>query len=102
MKELIDTIESIGFKELGINSFDNIFINLHSKLERIQVFEFKNWIIMIHDGHWELTYHYGQNPSMYYPVNVVHKHIPFDDRKILLKYFSSELREEKLKELGIL
>lgn len=86
MKELIDTIESIGFRELGINSFDN------------KVFQFKSWIIMIHDGHWELAY---QNSQPGWPVSVAHTLIPFDDRKILLKYFRSELREEKLKQLGI-
>lgn len=92
MKELIDTIESIGFRELGINSFDN------------KVFHFKSWIIMIHDGHWELTYQNSQPGwpvSVVGPVSVAHTLIPLDDRKILLKYFRSELREEKLKELGI-
>ena len=91
MKELIDTIESIGFRELDIY--------FGSKL-----FEYEKWMIMIHDGHWELSYQNSQPAwpvSVTGPVNVVHTLIPFDDRKILLKYFRSELREDKLKELGI-
>ncbi len=85
MKELIETIEAIGFRELDID--------FGSKL-----FEHEKWMIMIHDGHWELAY---QNSQPGWPVSVAHTLIPFDDRKILHKYFSRELREEKLKELGI-
>lgn len=97
MKELIETIEYIGFREINI-----VFGS--------KVFEHENWMIIIHDGHWELAY---QNSQPGWPVSVVglghpvrpvsvaHTLIPFDDRKILHKYFSRELREEKLKELGI-
>jgi hypothetical protein len=91
MKELIDTIESIGFRELDID--------FGSK-----VFEHENWMIIIHDGHWELAYQNSQPGwpvSVVGPVSVVHTLIPLDDREILLKYFRSELREEKLKEIGI-
>ena len=98
MKELIETIESIGFRELDID--------FGSK-----VFEREKWMIIIHDGHWELAYRNFQSlansfaielPSSDPPVSVAHTLIPYDDRKILHKYFSRELREEKLKELGIL
>lgn len=91
MKELIETIESIGFRELDID--------FGSK-----VFEHENWMIIIHDGHWELAYQNSQSGwpvSVVGPVIVAHTLIPFDDRKILHKYFSRELREEKLNELGI-
>ena len=92
MKDLIETIEQIGFRELDID--------FGSKL-----FEHEKWMIMIHDGHWELAYQNSQPGwpvSVVGPVSVAHTLIPFDDRKILHKYFSRELREEKLKELGIL
>ena len=91
MKDLIETIESIGFRELDID--------FGSK-----VFEHENWMIIIHDGHWELAYQNSQSGwpvSVVGPVIVAHTPIPFDDRKILHKYFSRELREEKLNELGI-
>ena len=99
MKELIETIETIGFRELGID--------FGSKL-----FEHEKWMIMIHDGHWELAYQNSQPgwpvsvvgvaENSKFPVSVAHTLIPFDDRKILHKYFNRELRDEKLKELGIL
>jgi hypothetical protein len=87
MKDLIETIESIGFRELDID--------FGSK-----VFEHENWLIIIHDGHWELAHQNFQSLTKP-PVSVAHTLIPFDDRKILHKYFSRELREGKLKELGI-
>ena len=95
MKELIETIEYIGFREINI-----VFGS--------KVFEHENWMIIIHDGHWELAYQNSQPGwpvsvvgPLILPVSVAHTLIPFDDRKVLHKYFSRELREEKLKELGI-
>lgn len=83
MKELIETIEAIGFREIDFGS---------------KVFEHEKWMIIIHDEHWELAYGFVWPDEL---ATVAHTLIPFNDRKILRKYFSRELREEKLKELGI-
>jgi hypothetical protein len=85
MKDLIETIEAIGFREICIDF-------------GAKVFERENWLIIMHERHWELA---CQNLQSLTPVSVAHTLIPFDDRKILSKYFSSELREERLKRIGI-
>lgn len=83
MKEFIKIIESIGFV----------------KGERWWTLSntYNNWAIFIQDKHWELRYMHSKNG-----VSVSHTHIPFDDRKILNKYFKAQLRESKLNELGII
>ena len=41
------------------------------------------------------------NPDILKRVEVVHGFIPFDDKDILKNYFSAELREISLGQLGI-
>jgi len=91
MKEFIKIIESIGFNY----GLDNIMYN--NLIENaVCYYTYNNWAIFIQDKHWELRYMQSKNG-----VSVAHTRIPFDDRKILNKYFKAQLREIKLNELGI-
>jgi hypothetical protein len=85
MKDFIEKIEKIGFKE---------FI-------QYQLYKYGRWEIDI-TGEicWNLTYKDG-NPDPLNRVEVTHGFIHFDDNDILKKYFAAELREIMLDQLGI-
>lgn len=84
MKDFIEKIEKIGFKEI---------MNRRYKYDL--------WRIDITGKScWHLTYSDG-NPDPLKRVEVVHGFIPFDDKDMLKKYFASELREISLAHLGI-
>ena len=92
MKEFIKIIESIGFNY----GLDNIMYNTLIGNDGCY-YTYNNWVIFIQDKHWELRYQHSKTG-----VSVAHTRIPFDDRKILNKYFKAQLRESKLNELGII
>ena len=84
MKDFIEKIEKIGFKEVFNNRY-----------------KYGLWRIDITGKScWHLTYSDG-NPDPLNRVEVTHGFIPFYDRAILKKYFASELREISLTQLGI-
>jgi hypothetical protein len=84
MKDFIEKIENIGFKEIFNNRY-----------------KYGLWRIDITGKScWHLTYIDG-NPDPLNRVEVTHGFIPFDDKDILKKYFAAELREEKVCQLGI-
>jgi len=86
MKDFIEKIEKIGFKE------DNFF-------QRRYKYGF--WRIDINpDCWWHLTYS-DANPDPLKRVEITHEFIKFDDKDILNKYFTPELREIVLNQLGI-
>ena len=85
MKDFIEKIEKIGFKE--------IIKDLRYKYD--------HWRIDITgESCWHLTYS-DCNPDPLNRVEVTHGFIPFYDRAILKKYFTTELREIILDQLGI-
>lgn len=85
MKDFIEKIEKIGFKE---------FI-------QYRLYKYGRWEIDI-TGEicWNLTHSDG-NPDPLNRVEVTHGFISFDDNDILKKYFAAELREIMLDQLGI-
>ena len=88
MKDFIEKIEKIGFKEIMNRRY-----------------KYGLWRIDITPTNtgkscWHLTYMDG-NPDILKRVEVVHGFIPFDDKDILKNYFSAELREISLGQLGI-
>lgn len=84
MKDFIEKIEKIGFKEIMNRRY-----------------KYGLWRIDITGKScWHLTYMDG-NPDILKRVEVVHGFIPFDDKDILKNYFASELREITLNQLGI-
>ena len=92
MKDFIEKIEKIGFKEIFNNNPWNISNN---------GYKYGRWRIDI-TGEicWHLTYKDG-NPDPLNRVEVTHGFISFDDNDILKKYFAAELREIMLDQLGI-
>jgi len=90
MKDFIEKIKKIGFEE--------VFKDRQYKygLWRIDITETE-----IKPGkRWHLTYRDG-NPDPLKEVGVSHVSIPFYDRAILKKYFTTEIRELRLNEIGI-
>ena len=84
MKDFIEKIEKIGFKRVFNNRY-----------------KYGHWRIDITGKScWHLTYS-DCNPDPLNRVEVTHGFIPFYDRAILKKYFTSELREISLTQLGI-
>ena len=84
MKDFIEKIEKIGFKEIMNRRY-----------------KYGLWRIDITgESCWHLTYSDG-NPDPLNRVEVTHGFIPFDDKDILKNYFSAELREISLTQLGI-
>jgi hypothetical protein len=84
MKDFIEKIEKIGFKRVFNNRY-----------------KYGLWRIDITGKScWHLTYMDG-NPDPLKEVEVTHVSIPFYDRAILKKYFTTELREISLTQLGI-
>ena len=84
MKDFIEKIEKIGFKRVFNNRY-----------------KYGLWRIDITGKScWHLTYSDG-NPDPLNRVEVTHGFIHFDDKDILKKYFSLELREISLGQLGI-
>ena len=92
MKDFIEKIEKIGFKKI---------MNRRYKygLWRIDITT-HNTVINTGKSCWHLIYMDG-NPDILKRVEVVHGFIPFDDKDILKNYFSAELREISLGQLGI-
>lgn len=95
MNEFIKTIESLGFKKCNhINNrynYNNWFIDISritgSLIEKTSSYNC-----------WHLTYSDG-NPDPRKEVQVTHTFIPIHENKILQKYFKSELRDIKLRQL---
>ena len=86
MKEFIKIIESIGFvKGRSWWTLPNGYGT--------------EWVIeIVMPSEWTLSY----NTNLFHRWEIKHTSIPFDDRKILNKYFKAQLRESKLNELGII
>ena len=86
MKDFIEKIKKIGFEE----EFKD------------RQYKYGLWRINITDKNscWHLTYRDG-NPDPLKEVEVSHVFIPFYDRAILKKYFTTEIRELQLNEIGI-
>jgi hypothetical protein len=85
MKDFIEKIEKIGFKEV-INN---------------RRYKYGLWRIDITTKScWHLTYSDG-NPDPLNRVEVTHGYITFDDKDMLKNYFAAELREISLTQLGI-
>jgi len=89
MKDFIEKIEKIGFKEV---------------IKNIR-YKYGHWTIDINwllDNFidWQLTYS-DLNPDITKRVETTHLSIHFDDSIILKKYFKQELRELSLNKLGI-
>ena len=84
MKDFIEKIEKIGFKRVFNNRY-----------------KYGLWRIDVTGKScWHLTYSDG-NPDPLKEVEVSHVFIPFYDRAILKKYFTTEIRELRLNEIGI-
>lgn len=83
LEQLIQIIKLIGFQYIGLETPNLIF-------------KYDNWVIFIQNEHWELRYSILNDGT-----GASHINIPFNDRKILTKYFNTQLREIKLNELGI-
>lgn len=85
MKDFIEKIEKIGFKEVIQD----------------RRYKYGLWRIDITGKScWHLT-QMDANPDILKRVEAHHGFIPFDDKEILKKYFASELREISLGQLGI-
>jgi hypothetical protein len=91
MKDFIEKIEKIGFKEIMNRRY-----------------KYGLWRIDIAGKScWQLTYtpefasKLDGNPDILKRVETHHGFIPFDDKEIIKKYFASELREISLGQLGI-
>ena len=104
MKDFVKLIEKIGFKEVTGDMFNKPPDN--TKI----YYKFGNWRIdirILSDRFidwgltsdrfidWGLTYS-DHNPNPLDRVEVTHMNIPFDDIRILKKYFISEIRDIKL------
>lgn len=96
MSEFIKTIESIGFKKCirvkNRYGYNNWLIDITSRItggfpEKID-----------NDNCWHITYTDG-NPDPLMKVEVTHTFMSIHDHKILQKYFKSELRDIKLRQL---
>lgn len=83
MEDFVKLIEKIGFKEEYNPEYKYLYKN---GLWRIDI---------IKEEFWQLTYS-DHNPNPLDRVEVTHLNIPFDDRRILKKYFISEIRDIKL------
>lgn len=77
MKEFLNTITKIGFKQTVYHKY---------------IYKYGTWMIFINknDMKWDLNY-----------KQVQHDCNSFSDLTLLKKYFKSELRDHQLKQLGI-
>lgn len=100
MEDFVKLIGKIGFKEFT----EIIYMRTGDIFNKIY-YKCGNWRIdirILSDRFidWDLTYS-DHNPNPLDRVEVTHLSIPFDDRSVLKKYFTTEIRELRLNEIGI-
>ena len=98
MIEFIKLIENIGFKPIVKNL--RYYYN-HWRIDVVVVETISHDSRLSKDPIWHLTYKDG-NPDPLNKVEVIHNFIKIEDHSLIKKYFKKELRDIKLKDLGII
>ena len=96
MIEFIKLIENIGFKPIVKNL--RYYYN-HWRIDVVVVETISHDSRLSKDPIWHLTYKDGRNPVN--KVEVSHNFIKIED-SLIKNYFKKELRDIKLKDLGII